>query len=802
MKYLISALIGALFAICVVEAQRRPPNYSLDEMPRTSFSCRDKIVGGYYADPETDCQMFHVCVRVAGVGVQDFRFLCPNDTSFDQENQICDDWYNIDCEASTLFYSDNFDLYRLSDGVPEFGPSRATPISLGPSSVPPVYTKPKRPHLPVNNAVGEDDDDTYLQKADTGDRRLHKDLLRGSSSGNFFANRNNGKEDNDEDDTSSAADFSKNKFGDTQAKKKTGKVAVRKLLTGKRPVQQQQTEPSTVAPTTVSSTTVANVQNNNNFGAVRQRYNTVQRNRVTTPAPYVETTTTYNNNNNNNFNNYNNNNYNNNNYNNNNYNARNNYNNYQTPTTAAPTSSVAYNNNNNNNNNFRSRGNVNFNTYNQDTSNSNNYQETSSTTQATTVNNNNFNRNYNQNYNNNNNNYNNYQYQTSTANPFNYNYQSTNNNGAQTSTKFYNTQQQNTQQQSSTTSNYYQTQQQSTNNNNNYYQQQQNYNSFNNNNYNVQTSSVASSAAYQQPTTYRTTSFNNNYQQNYNNGNNNNNYNQQSTTFNYDNYYQTSTIAPRSFDKSTTYNYYTTTVSPQPSGFQNYYEKSSTSQAVNNNNYQAKNTNYNFNVKASVGGNNNNYDPYNIYNGRGNDKYEEPTHGESLKTAPSSNIRPSDLNALAYNKEVKKNVGFNATVGTSYNFDKTSTQTKKVNPYTVAVPTTKTVTNPPVTASVVTTTGRPSLAPHQNTQYQNVQHQNTQLHQTGQHQNAPQQHQNTPQNVKKVDNKSTVAPAQSSSASAAKDNSYDYAYYDDASPSEYDGFEPVGEEFVRTAARG
>lgn len=45
--------------------------------------------------------------------IQDFRFLCPNDTAFDQENQICDDWYNIDCEAATLYYSDNFDLYRI-----------------------------------------------------------------------------------------------------------------------------------------------------------------------------------------------------------------------------------------------------------------------------------------------------------------------------------------------------------------------------------------------------------------------------------------------------------------------------------------------------------------------------------------------------------------------------------------------------------------------------------------------------------------------------------------------------------------
>lgn len=38
-------------------------------MPQTGFSCRDKILGGYYADSEAQCQMFHVCVKVAGVGV-------------------------------------------------------------------------------------------------------------------------------------------------------------------------------------------------------------------------------------------------------------------------------------------------------------------------------------------------------------------------------------------------------------------------------------------------------------------------------------------------------------------------------------------------------------------------------------------------------------------------------------------------------------------------------------------------------------------------------------------------------------
>lgn len=54
----------------MVYGQKKPPNYQQNEMPATSFSCKDKIVGGYYADPETSCQMFHVCVNVVGTGVR------------------------------------------------------------------------------------------------------------------------------------------------------------------------------------------------------------------------------------------------------------------------------------------------------------------------------------------------------------------------------------------------------------------------------------------------------------------------------------------------------------------------------------------------------------------------------------------------------------------------------------------------------------------------------------------------------------------------------------------------------------
>ena len=54
-----------VLAISLASAQVRPPNFSPDAIPETSFTCEDKITGGYYADQEADCQLFHVCVQVS-----------------------------------------------------------------------------------------------------------------------------------------------------------------------------------------------------------------------------------------------------------------------------------------------------------------------------------------------------------------------------------------------------------------------------------------------------------------------------------------------------------------------------------------------------------------------------------------------------------------------------------------------------------------------------------------------------------------------------------------------------------------
>jgi len=80
------------------------PIYSAIE--DTSFSCSDKVFGGYYADQEQECQSYHVCLR-DGVNLDELfpvSFLCPNGTVFNQEIFVCDWWFNVDCSAAVSLY--------------------------------------------------------------------------------------------------------------------------------------------------------------------------------------------------------------------------------------------------------------------------------------------------------------------------------------------------------------------------------------------------------------------------------------------------------------------------------------------------------------------------------------------------------------------------------------------------------------------------------------------------------------------------------------------------------------------------
>lgn len=106
MNFGLSIGIGVLASLAL--CQVRPPNYSPDLLPDTSFTCEDKVSGSYYADVEASCQLFHVCVQVSEYEFQDFHFLCPNDTVFDQQHLVCTNWFDVDCQQSTQFFPHDF----------------------------------------------------------------------------------------------------------------------------------------------------------------------------------------------------------------------------------------------------------------------------------------------------------------------------------------------------------------------------------------------------------------------------------------------------------------------------------------------------------------------------------------------------------------------------------------------------------------------------------------------------------------------------------------------------------------------
>jgi len=84
------------------------PIYS--EVPESGFSCDGQVDGGYYADPEAECQAFHICTADGAGGLAKYSFLCPNGTLFNQNYFICDWWFNFDCSTAE-------DLYSLNDEI-------------------------------------------------------------------------------------------------------------------------------------------------------------------------------------------------------------------------------------------------------------------------------------------------------------------------------------------------------------------------------------------------------------------------------------------------------------------------------------------------------------------------------------------------------------------------------------------------------------------------------------------------------------------------------------------------------------
>jgi len=84
--------------------------------PDTSLICDDKIEG-YYADPEADCQAFHICANDSTSGKIKYSFLCPNGTLFNQQYFICDWWFNVDCSLAEDFYSLNEEVRAAGEAA-------------------------------------------------------------------------------------------------------------------------------------------------------------------------------------------------------------------------------------------------------------------------------------------------------------------------------------------------------------------------------------------------------------------------------------------------------------------------------------------------------------------------------------------------------------------------------------------------------------------------------------------------------------------------------------------------------------
>ncbi|XP_042878854.1 mucin-5AC-like isoform X2 [Penaeus japonicus] len=87
------------------------PILDMDNLPATNFTCKEKVIGGYYADVYTGCQMFHVCTLDEKGEIHDYKFRCLMGTVFDQETRVCERADDVDCTKSESFFHLNNELY-------------------------------------------------------------------------------------------------------------------------------------------------------------------------------------------------------------------------------------------------------------------------------------------------------------------------------------------------------------------------------------------------------------------------------------------------------------------------------------------------------------------------------------------------------------------------------------------------------------------------------------------------------------------------------------------------------------------
>merc|ERR1712111_160559 len=111
------------------------------EVPETAFTCDGQVDGGYYADGEAECQVFHICTADGAGGLAKYSFLCPNGTVFNQNYFICDWWFNFDCAEAEGLYSLN-DQYAAERDALDASASDAQADYAAPAAAVAGYAAP------------------------------------------------------------------------------------------------------------------------------------------------------------------------------------------------------------------------------------------------------------------------------------------------------------------------------------------------------------------------------------------------------------------------------------------------------------------------------------------------------------------------------------------------------------------------------------------------------------------------------------------------------------------------------------
>ncbi|XP_077497146.1 uncharacterized protein LOC144107821 isoform X1 [Amblyomma americanum] len=135
--------------------RRQSPSINVHEIPKTSFSCADKQAGEYYADPEVQCQVYHICVAGAYGKLSKMSFACPNGTIFSQSSRVCSPYDRVYCALAERFYEN---VMGAIDTDKEYYHSVRVDAPVFNAIVPHDDRQDKR-RRPVRPVIDEYDDD-------------------------------------------------------------------------------------------------------------------------------------------------------------------------------------------------------------------------------------------------------------------------------------------------------------------------------------------------------------------------------------------------------------------------------------------------------------------------------------------------------------------------------------------------------------------------------------------------------------------------------------------------------------------